>query len=357
MKVKLSNLEFGEFDIRDDFQKEQINRLSESLEEDGQWNPVIVRPMEDGKYELISGHYRVQAAQKAGWEEIEATVKDADDEEALFLAMKTNLMRTEMEQREQGKVLKKMLDKYETSQREMANKLGKGKSWVNSRLKLALDLSEQVSTLLNNGVLSNRKAVIISQLEDDDQDKFVDVLDEDILKSCTEKELNNRVNRFQNDTLYTIGHEGKNWETFLSELENNDIEILLDVRDSAKSPNKTAFSAEMLKERLDKEGIEYIHRDKLGVDLLLREPYKNGFIENKCFKDWYNWLIKEKLEIDIESLTKYIKDNGKTALMCFEKYAKPKNDQSIFCHRYHLAQIIKKIEIDNKESFGEIQHI
>lgn len=358
MKIKLENIKFGGFDIRDDFREEQVKQLSKSLEEDGQWNPVIVRPLEDGKYELISGHYRIQAAQKVDWEEIEATVKDADDEEALFLAMKTNLMRQDMEQKEQGEVLNQMLDEYGINQSEMGKKLGKSVDWVNRRLKLAMDLCPELARLLENDIISNRKAIIISSKLDEKQQKsFLNFSDGEILNKKTEKDLRNSLNRFLNDTLYTIGYEGKNWEAFLSELKDNDIKILLDVRKSAKSPNKTTFSSEMLKERLDNKGIQYIHRDKLGVDFSLQEPYKNDFIGDKCFKDWYYWWIKEKSEIDMESLTEYIKNNGKTALMCYEKFAEPKEKQSIFCHRYHLAQIIKNIEIDNKKAFEKIQQI
>jgi ParB family chromosome partitioning protein len=108
MKIDINNIDEGRFVIRDENNEEYVAQLAASLKEDGQWVPIIVRPKPEGRYEVIAGHYRLHAAKKAGFTEIEATVRDLLDEYADILSLKTNMLRLEMTPREQGQVLAKM---------------------------------------------------------------------------------------------------------------------------------------------------------------------------------------------------------------------------------------------------------
>ena len=105
MKIKITNIDVGKFAIREKFDEKHVKEILESFKVDGQWNPIIVRSIGDGRYELIAGHYRLQSAKELGWEEIEALVKDLADIDASFLSLKTNIMHSDMTAREQGLVL------------------------------------------------------------------------------------------------------------------------------------------------------------------------------------------------------------------------------------------------------------
>jgi ParB family chromosome partitioning protein len=65
------------------------------------------------------------------------------------------------------------------------------------------------------------------------------------------------------------------------------------------------------------------------------EPYKEGAIGDKCFEDWYMWHIHQ--EDKFENFADLLKESGKPALMCIEKFPTPQGDQDHFCHRHHLA--------------------
>jgi len=92
MKIDIKKINEGRFVIREENNKEYIEQLAASLKADGQWNPIIVQPIVGGRYEVISGHYRLQAAKKAGFKENEATIRDLPDEEAYVFSLKANIL-------------------------------------------------------------------------------------------------------------------------------------------------------------------------------------------------------------------------------------------------------------------------
>ena len=336
MKIKIANIDIGNFVIREKFDDAHVKEIADSFKVDGQWNPIIVRPKEDGRYELIAGHYRLQASKELGWEEIEATVKDLTNKDADFLSLKTNLMHSDMTATEKGKVINKIITKYELTQKEISKRLGISEANVSQLLTLALSLHEDVSTALNNGKINYTIASIIGSLNTKLQPKFLKIiLDRKISKSMDAIKLKAK---YLNDTLYTIGYQGKNSIDFITILQNNGIELLVDVRHSAKSEKKPEFSSDILKRELERNKIKYRHYPELGIPYLIQNPYKDGKFSVDCLKQWYSWHIENEVEFD--NVIKYLKDSGKPALMCMEKYAKKMRDQKYPCHRDILADLI-----------------
>jgi ParB family chromosome partitioning protein len=343
MKIKISKIDQTTYAIREKVDPEYLKELKESLKEDGQWDPIIVRP-KDGKYELIAGHNRVMAAGELGWDEIEATVKDLSDIESLFLSLKTNLLRQDMSEREQGKVLHNLTQSFKITQTELARRLGKNEKWVRTRIKLALDLHPNVAKALEENKISMRVAEIIATLGEPNnnrpQDDFLKYLFDNKIKLSDEEEVRTAKKRFINNTIYTIGYEGKSIEQFIKLLKDNGIEQLIDVRLSAESQFKADFNKEILQRELTREKIKYIHRADYGVPYEWQNPYKDGAISVECFEKYYRWHIKKELGADFPVFVKNIKESGKTALMCMEKSAKPMKDQKITCHRSILANLM-----------------
>ena len=336
MKIKIANIEIGNFVIREKFDDDHVKEILESFKVDGQWNPIIVRPKEDGRYELIAGHYRLQAGKELGWEEIEATIKDLTDEDADVLSLKTNLMHSDMTATEKGKVINKIITKYKITQDELAKRLGISQPLISNLLTLALSLHEDVSTALSNGKINYSVAAIIGSLEFNKQPKFLEIiLERKISKSADASKLKAK---FLNDTIYTIGYQGKKSIDFIEILKNNEIEILIDVRFSAKSTMKPEFNKDVLKRELERNKIKYRHYPELGIPYLIQNPYKDGKFSVDCLKQWYKWHIENEVEFD--NVIKYLKDSGRSVLMCMEKYAKRMRDQKYPCHRDILADLI-----------------
>lgn len=341
MKIKINKIKVGKYSIREKSDEEYLKELKESLKIDGQWNPIIIRPIENGKYELISGHYRLQAAKELGWEEIEVNVKDLQDLEANVLSMKTNLIRMEMSPREQGKVLHKIITEYGITQNELAKKIGMSQSKISQLLTIVLKLDKSVVEALNSKKINYGIASIIGSLSIEQQSKFLKIiLDRKISSPALATQIKNK---YLNDTIYTIGYQGRNLQNFIEILKKNEIKLVVDVRSSAKSEKKPEFNEEILKRELERNYIKYKHFPELGIPFLLQEPYKNGKFSYDCLKQWYNWHIEEKVEL--EEIIKFLKDSGRSATMCMERYAKPMKEQKYACHRDILANLILNFNV------------
>ena len=163
MKIDIKKIDEGRFVIREENNKDYVDQLAASLKNDGQWNPILVRPKPDGRYEIIAGHYRFKAAKKAGFKEIEATVKDLPNEDADVLSLKTNLIRLEMTPREQGQVINKMMEAYGWNQGEIAERLNVSPDWVSQRVRVALALHDEVAKALDGGKINFSVAVARAQ--------------------------------------------------------------------------------------------------------------------------------------------------------------------------------------------------
>lgn len=349
MKVALDSIDIGPFSVREAVDEEHVSQIAESLEEDGQWDPIIVRPNENGGYEMIAGHTRYRAARQIGWDELEANVKNVDEEEAENLALKTNLKRKGMTKIEEGKAINQMLRNQGLTQRELANKLGKSQRWVSERVKVALELAPEVRGLVEEGDISYNIARIVTQVDENRQLDLAKILVErDITQAA---EASQTKNQFENDTVYTVGYEGSDFSEFANKLKYNDVDILVDVRKSSSSTYKPEFSREILEDRLAEHNIEYRHESELGVHNLIRNPYKEGAIGHDCFESWYDWWVSEESNVDVESFTKNLNEEGAPALMCIEKYTAPTEDQDIYCHRHHLANLMQDVERQGRAVF------
>lgn len=337
MKIKISNIDESAFTIRDKLDTEYLTELKSSLKDDGQWDPILVRAGKNGKYELIAGHNRVQAAKEIGWSEIDATVKDLNDVDAMFLSLKTNLIRQDMTPMEQGIVLNEIMIKHpEYTGRELSRKLGKDEGWVGKRVRLALKLHKSVSDALSDDKITFSVAQIIGSMELLLQEAFLLY----ILKNniSADRDVAIAKQRYLNNTIFSIGYEGKDIKQFIEALQNNGIENLIDVRFSAESQFKPDFNKTILTRELDRVKIKYSHRPDLGVPHEWQNPYKAGAVPVECLEKFYKWKMNN--EVDFKKTVDDMKNSGKTVLMCMERYAKPQREQKIFCHRSILADLI-----------------
>src|SRR5574340_1303885 len=335
MKIKISNIDETAYTVREKLDPGYLAELKESLKEDGQWDPILVRP-KNGKYELISGHNRVQAAKELGWTEIDANIKDLTDIDAMFLSLKTNLLRQDMSEKEQGKVLSEILTASTMSENELAKKIGKHHSWVNRRIRLALNLVPEVTKALEDKKIGMEVAYLIGTMESALQAPFLLYISANNITDAESVRIAKK--RFLNNTIYTIGYEGKDLKQFLDLLKNTGIEQVIDVRFSAVSQYKPDFSAEILARELERVKIKYTHRKDLGVPFEWQNPYKDGAVPVECLEKYYKWHTEK--EMDFNKFVNDIKDSGKTVLMCMERYARPQRDQKIHCHRHILANLI-----------------
>lgn len=130
--------------------------------------------------------------------------------------------------------------------------------------------------------------------------------------------------------FYTIGYEGRTLENFISRLQSFGIKQLVDVREKPIS-RKKGFSKNALRDRLESEGIHYIHMPELGSPSDIRHEYKAGGSEIRFFEMYREYVESNELP-QIAILEGYVSDMP-TAIMCFEQL-------HIHCHRKIIASMI-----------------
>ena len=163
--LPLSQVEPRQDQPRESFDEERLQDLAASISRHGLIQPVIVRRLEDGYYQIIAGERRWRAARMAGLLEIPVRVLQADDRSVSELALVENLQREDLNPMEEARGYQKLIDDYGLTQEDASAGVGKSRSAVANALRL-LNLCKPVAELVENGTLSAGHARALLSLED-----------------------------------------------------------------------------------------------------------------------------------------------------------------------------------------------
>ena len=152
------------------FEPEATSGLASSIKQQGLLQPIVVRPRQAGGYELIAGERRWRAAREAGLETLPALVREADDRDSLLLALVENVAREQLSPVEEARAYAALVDEFELSLGEVANRVGRSKPSVSNRLRL-LELPEEVLWMVARGELTEGHARAVLAVPDHDARK------------------------------------------------------------------------------------------------------------------------------------------------------------------------------------------
>ena len=130
------------------FNEESLHELAASVKEHGILQPILVRPLDAGRYQLIAGERRWRASKLAGLDSIPALIEDIDDDTALEIAIIENLQREDISPLDEAAMYDRMVHEHGYSIRKLADKLGKDKGYLENRLRLA-DAPQEVRELVS----------------------------------------------------------------------------------------------------------------------------------------------------------------------------------------------------------------
>lgn len=153
---------------RERFDPEKLQVLADSIAQHGVLQPIAVRRLNGGYYQIIAGERRWRAARLAGLSEIPARVVDVDDRDARVLALVENLQREDLNPMEQAKGLQALIDEFGFTQEDAAARVGCSRPAVSNALRL-LGLPPAVSALVESGALSAGHARTLLPLEGEDR--------------------------------------------------------------------------------------------------------------------------------------------------------------------------------------------
>ena len=162
-KVSISSLIRNKFQPRKNFNKEQMEELTNSVRERGIIQPIIVRKQSD-KFEIIAGERRWQAAQNAGLHEVPIVEIQADDLKSLEFAIVENVQRDDLNPIEEANGYKKLIDEFQYDQDKVAKFIGKSRTHITNCLRL-LSLPADVIRLIEEQKLSQGHAKVLVGLE------------------------------------------------------------------------------------------------------------------------------------------------------------------------------------------------
>ena len=166
VELPIAEIERSPYQPRRDFKEEELRELAESLKQSGLVQPPAVRKNAAGRWELIAGERRLRAAQFAGWTRIQVVVREADDLTAATMTTTENLQREDLNPIEEAVSYRTLQEKFNLTQQEVAEKVGKGRATVANATRL-LELPDEVKQLISSSLLSVGHAKVLLSVDDE----------------------------------------------------------------------------------------------------------------------------------------------------------------------------------------------
>lgn len=147
---------------RKEFDENALKELSDSIKEHGLIQPILVRPLKDGSYQIVAGERRWRASRMAGLEKVPVVIKELSDEETMQIALIENLQREDLNPIEEALGYKTLMDTLGLTQEQAAAKVGKSRPAVANALRLLSLNGEETEALKNNEISSGHARALLS---------------------------------------------------------------------------------------------------------------------------------------------------------------------------------------------------
>lgn len=168
MDIAVSNLKPGMYQPRKDMSTEALEELSASIQSQGIIQPIVVRRLELGGYEIIAGERRWRAAKQAGLKQVPCLIKNVQDRAAIAMALIENIQREDLNAIEEAQALERLQDEFKLTHQQVADVIGKSRTTVSNLLRLN-QLADGVKRLVETKQLEMGHARALLMLEGDQQ--------------------------------------------------------------------------------------------------------------------------------------------------------------------------------------------
>ncbi|ADQ15786.1 ParB/RepB/Spo0J family partition protein [Halanaerobium hydrogeniformans] len=200
-EVFIDQIEANPFQPRRNFDEEALKELASSIKEKGLIQPITLRKIKAEKYQIVAGERRWRASKILDLAKIPAVIRSFDDQEMLEIALIENLQREDLNPIEEARAYKKMLDNFDITQEELAQRVGKNRSTVSNMIRL-LKLSDKVLKHLERGTITVGHARALLGLDIEAQGPACENI---IIKDLTVRATEEFVEELKNPT-----HKNKN---------------------------------------------------------------------------------------------------------------------------------------------------
>ena len=188
VKLKISEIEPNRSQPRKEFDEAALNDLADSISQHGLLQPILVRPLPLGGYEIVAGERRYRASRMAGLTEIPVIIRELSEAETMELALIENLQREDLSPLEEAQGYEALMDEYGFTQEEVARSVGKSRPAVANALRL-LKLPDSIAQYLKDGKISAGHARALLTLPNEDMmtDLCIQIVKSDLSVRQVEK--------------------------------------------------------------------------------------------------------------------------------------------------------------------------
>ncbi|MHD0398764.1 nucleoid occlusion protein [Staphylococcus simulans] len=173
--IQIEKIVPNRYQPRQVFDQSKINELAESIQEHGLLQPIVVRPIEEGMYEIIAGERRFRAMSSIHMAYADVIIRDMTDEDTAVVALIENIQRENLSAVEEAEAYQKLLELGDTTQSELAQSVGKSQSFIANKLRL-LKLAPKVLAKLSEGKITERHARALLSLSHEEQEEMVQII-------------------------------------------------------------------------------------------------------------------------------------------------------------------------------------
>ena len=166
--LKISEIEPNRSQPRHDFNEESLRELADSIAAHGVLQPLLVRPLPEGGYQLVAGERRWRASRMAGLFEVPVIIRELSDSETMQISMIENLQRENLNPVEEALGYKTLIDEYGFTQDELSKTVGKSRPVITNALRL-LKLSQEILDMLRNGEITTGHARALLSIDNADE--------------------------------------------------------------------------------------------------------------------------------------------------------------------------------------------
>lgn len=168
VRLTLDALQAGRYQPRTRMDESALQELAASISQHGIMQPIVVRPIGEGRYEIIAGERRFRAARLAGLEEVPVLVREVTDQNALAMALIENIQREDLNPLEEAQAIRRLIEEFSYTHEQASEAIGRSRSATSNLLRL-LNLAPAVQTLLLAGDLEMGHARALLALDRADQ--------------------------------------------------------------------------------------------------------------------------------------------------------------------------------------------
>ncbi|MBE95912.1 MULTISPECIES: ParB/RepB/Spo0J family partition protein [Marinobacter] len=195
-EVPIDLIQRGRFQPRRDMDPAALQELADSIRQQGVMQPVVVRPIAEGRFELIAGERRWRATQMAELDRIPAIIRDVPDDAAIAMALIENIQRENLNPIEEAFALQRLQDEFGLTQAQVAEAVGKSRTTITNLLRL-ISLSEDVRVMLEHGDLEMGHGRAMLTLQPEQQ---MQVARQVVAKSLSVRQTEALVRRVQQES-------------------------------------------------------------------------------------------------------------------------------------------------------------